>query len=325
MITAWLAIEVACAVVVGVALLRELPTALRPWAAAAYALFLPLVLELTLGNVDLISVGFALLAWHWRDRPLRAAIPLALAVGLKLLPAALLFFYLASGRWRVVVYAAAAGCHCVVKIAPGGKVETVLTAERPWSPTGVAVHAAGTYVTGFTNSSDFPIASPTQPAIGGVYDGFVARFVGADVDLDYSTWLGGSGIDSAFGIVVDAGGNAYVMGLTDSSDFPIINAFQTSYGGGTADLFVAKVKAGPTVSRAEIQGKNLLVFGNGFDAGARILLEGEPQKTRNDEVTPAGILLGKKVGKKIAQGTTVTVQVRNSDGTLSNQLRFTRP
>lgn len=114
----WLGLEITCAVAVGIALLRELPVQIRPWAAAAYVLFLPLVLELTLGNLDLISVAFALLAWHWRERPVRAAIPLALAVGLKLLPAALLFFYLASGRWRVVVYAAAAGLAALAVTAP---------------------------------------------------------------------------------------------------------------------------------------------------------------------------------------------------------------
>jgi len=54
------------------------------------------------------------------------------------------------------VYAAAAGCHCVVKIAPGGKVETVLTAERPWSPTGVAAYADALYVLEYANAHGPP-------------------------------------------------------------------------------------------------------------------------------------------------------------------------
>ena len=46
------------------------------------------------------------------------------------------------------VYAAATSCHRLLKIAPDGKVETVLKAERPWSPTGVAMHGEDVYVSG---------------------------------------------------------------------------------------------------------------------------------------------------------------------------------
>src|SRR5262249_15262165 len=53
---------------------------------------------------------------------------------------------------RGTVYAAANGCHCVVKITPDGKVATVLKAERPWSPTGVAVVGEDVYVLEYTNS-----------------------------------------------------------------------------------------------------------------------------------------------------------------------------
>jgi hypothetical protein len=53
---------------------------------------------------------------------------------------------------RGTVYAAANGCHCVVKITPDGKVATVLKAERPWSPTGVAVFGEDVYVLEYTNS-----------------------------------------------------------------------------------------------------------------------------------------------------------------------------
>ena len=114
----WLACEIAVAIAVGIALLRELPAAARPWAGAAYALFLPLVLEVTLGNLDLATVALMLLAWRLRDRPWVAAIPLAAGVGLKLLPAAMLLFYLAAGRWRTVAIAAFAGLVALVVTAP---------------------------------------------------------------------------------------------------------------------------------------------------------------------------------------------------------------
>jgi sugar lactone lactonase YvrE len=55
----------------------------------------------------------------------------------------------AEGR----VYAAATGCHRVVRIAQDGRVEVVLKAERPWSPTGVAVHGGNVYVLEYTHAN----------------------------------------------------------------------------------------------------------------------------------------------------------------------------
>jgi hypothetical protein len=102
---------------------------------------------------------------------------------------------------------------------------------------------------------------------------------------------------------------------------------QSAFGGGTADLFVAKIKStGPSIARAEIEGQHLLVFGSGFDNKAKILINGQVhKKTRNDVANPTGALIGKKAGKKIDKGQTVSLMVRNSDGTLSNELSFTRP
>jgi hypothetical protein len=53
-----------------------------------------------------------------------------------------------------VVYAAATGCHRVVKVTPDGRVSTVLKAERPWSPTGVAVRGDDVYVLEYPNSTE---------------------------------------------------------------------------------------------------------------------------------------------------------------------------
>jgi len=52
-----------------------------------------------------------------------------------------------------VVFAAAAGQRCVIKVTPDGKVETVLKSERPWTPTGVAVHDGSVYVLEYTNAN----------------------------------------------------------------------------------------------------------------------------------------------------------------------------
>ena len=82
----------------------------------------------------------------------------------------------------------------------------------------------------------------------------------------------------------------------------------------------------PIITGAEVSGKKLYVYGKNFDNGAELLMNGEKQKkTFNDEVTPATILVAKKSGRNIAPGETVTVQVRNGDGSMSNQFSFTRP
>jgi hypothetical protein len=104
-VNVFLALEIALAAVVGVALIRQLPNAARPWAAAAYAFFTPMILEVTLGNLDLASLALALLAWHWREHAGRGAVALGAAVGIKFMPAILLLFYLAAGRRAIVIRA----------------------------------------------------------------------------------------------------------------------------------------------------------------------------------------------------------------------------
>lgn len=91
-------------------LLRPIAPALRPWALAAYVLYLPLIAEITLGNLNnLVTLAVCLLAWHWRRRALLGGATLALAVGLKLLPIALPLFFLAAGSRRLALWAIAVG------------------------------------------------------------------------------------------------------------------------------------------------------------------------------------------------------------------------
>jgi hypothetical protein len=109
---------------------------------------------------------------------------------------------------------------------------------------GIAVDVAGlAYVTGFTRSTDFP----TTPGAfqgsfqGGLGDGFVTKVNLTGTGLLYSTYLGGSGDESGQGIAVDLGGQAYVTGVTSSTNFPTTpGSFQTSYH-GNGDAFVTKL------------------------------------------------------------------------------------
>ena len=79
------------------------------------------------------------------------------------------------------------------------------------------------------------------------------------------------------------------------------------------------------ITGASVTGKKLLVAGENFDSGAVIFLDEKKQKTANDEQNPSTILIGKKAGKKIAHGQTVTLQVKNRDGRVSELFSFVRP
>jgi glycosyl transferase family 87 len=122
----WTLLQVATAAAIGLTLIRPLPASWRPWAAAGYVFCLGLVLEVTLGNVNLISLALALVAWRFRDRAIPAGILLAAAVGLKFLPITLLLFYVASGRWRPVLAGALIG---TAGLAAGALLMTDRTAE----------------------------------------------------------------------------------------------------------------------------------------------------------------------------------------------------
>lgn len=107
----------------------------------------------------------------------------------------------------------------------------------------VATDASGNiYVTGVTNSANFPVKGAFQTTLAGSEDVFVTKLNAAGSDLVYSTFLGGSSNDRGQGIAVDASGNAIVAGWTSSTNFPRSNAFQNTYG-SNSDAFVAKLNA----------------------------------------------------------------------------------
>jgi hypothetical protein len=114
--------------------------------------------------------------------------------------------------------------------------------------TGIAVDTSGdAYVTGVTGSSDFPVTGgwPYTSYNGGDYDAFVTKVNVAGTELVYSGFLGGANSDWGRDIAVEASGNTYVTGRTDSSSgFPVAGAWPyATFNGGYSDAFVAKVVA----------------------------------------------------------------------------------
>ncbi len=113
---------------------------------------------------------------------------------------------------------------------------------------GIAVDSSGNaYVTGITYSSDFPTVNVLYPALWGSSDAFIFKLNASGTAAIYSTYLGGSGYEFGFGITVDSSGNAYVTGITSSSDFPTANALYPNLWGYT-DAFIFKLNASGTAA-----------------------------------------------------------------------------
>jgi len=133
----------------------------------------------------------------------------------------------------------------VVKLTPAGDALTYATylgGSGDENGASIAVDPAGSaYVTGVTDSPNFPTQSPLQ-ALRGPADAFIAKLAPAGDALLYSTLFGGNGGDGAYAIDVDGAGSAYVAGFTSSGDFPTRSPLRASLAGGPADAFVAKLE-----------------------------------------------------------------------------------
>jgi hypothetical protein len=139
----------------------------------------------------------------------------------------------------------------VMKLAPDGDTVwlQVIDGSSHDIPGGIAIDAAGdVYVVGTTGSDDFPLVNPLQDTMSSVqYEAFVLKLAGDDGTLLYSTYLGG--VRSEFGndIAVNDAGEMYIVGRTQSLDFPTVNPLQEELAGypyyGWDDAYVAKISA----------------------------------------------------------------------------------
>ena len=140
----------------------------------------------------------------------------------------------------------------------------------------IAVEGSGNaYVTGSTISDQttFPVSGgPGTTYHGnGQWDAFVAKVNASGTGLVYCGYIGGSGGDMGGGIAVDSSGNAYIAGSTESNQtsFPVNGGPDTTYNGGEADAFVAKVN---------VSGTGLVycgyIGGSGSDGSGSIAVDG---------------------------------------------------
>jgi hypothetical protein len=106
----------------------------------------------------------------------------------------------------------------------------------------IAADANGSaYITGTTNSTDFPTVGAMQTARSTAPDSFIVKVSPNGTALVYSTYLGGNSSDTARAIAVDSQGNAYVAGTTFSTNFPTTVGSLQSSKDSLGDGFVTKI------------------------------------------------------------------------------------
>jgi len=108
--------------------------------------------------------------------------------------------------------------------------------------TGMTVDGMGNiYVSGVTQSPDFPVFHSFAQVLMGSSDAFVIKLTPGADQFFYISLIGGSGDEAGVSVAADSVGSAYITGRTTSADYPVVSAIQSSYGGGSSDAFVSKL------------------------------------------------------------------------------------
>jgi len=175
------------------------------------------------------------------------------------------------------------------KVSPTGALvyATYLGGSGSERGTGIAVDVAGAaYVGGKTNSLNLPTtAGALQVVAGGFDDGFVLKLNPSGTALEYGTYLGGSQGDVVDGLAIDLAGSAYVIGSTNSADFPTQNALQPAINnsqGGYDDGFVLRLNpSGSALVFSTYFGGTLHDFGLGIavDRLGNVYVAGETESS----------------------------------------------
>ncbi len=161
--------------------------------------------------------------------------------------------------------------------------------------TTMAVDGAGAvYVAGTTLATDFPVTGGAGDGThNGGFDAFVAKLNPQGTALEYATYLGGSNFDQPDALRIDAAGNAYVAGNTNSTDFPVSGSAPQGTHGGNRDVFVAKLNPQGTalqystyIGGTNSEPTNGVVAGFAVDAAGNAYVYGTTDST--DLPTTAG-------------------------------------
>ena len=134
------------------------------------------------------------------------------------------------------------------------------------------------YVVGYTDSSDFPTLNALDSLFSGESEGFLLKLSPQGDSLLYSTYLGGSGDDEIQSLSLDQDNNVLLTGMTNSSDFPNMTIFDTTFNGGDFDCFASKVDTNKsTILFSTYVGGNATDIGNSilYDSDGELIFVGE--------------------------------------------------
>jgi len=171
----------------------------------------------------------------------------------------------------------------VAKFSPIGKLLwcTFYGGSSFETANAIGVDSAGNVIiAGTTSSTDLPVLNAASPSLDGGHlkyyrDAFVAKFSADGAHLLYATYLGGEGSDLGWAVAVDAAGNAYVTGSTESTMFPGPDGTVTPQG-TSAIVFVVKLSpAGQIVFTSFLD--RLAVLGIALDRDSNVYLTGSGQ------------------------------------------------
>ena len=136
----------------------------------------------------------------------------------------------------------------MTKLSPAGNTLVYSTylggTNDDWAYSIAIDNARNAYITGTTESFNFPVVNPYDGALNGGYDAFVTKLSPLGNTLVYSTYLGGNEDEEGRGITVDDAGNAYITGETASYNFPVVNPYDGTQNGPN-DAFVSKFDPSP--------------------------------------------------------------------------------
>jgi hypothetical protein len=169
----------------------------------------------------------------------------------------------------------------ITKIASGGAAinySTYLGGTLWDAGNAITTDASGNaYVTGFSNSVDFPVASAIQSSLAGNNDVILVKVDPTGAALVFSTYIGGTDWDSGSDIALAQTGEIYLTGVTWSPDYPVASAIQSTMGGVT-DAFVTEVDgAGAAIMMSTYLGGSDAENGNGLalDASGNVYVAGD--------------------------------------------------
>ncbi|MBK9706543.1 MAG: SBBP repeat-containing protein [Acidobacteria bacterium] len=166
------------------------------------------------------------------------------------------------------------------------------------------------YLTGKTDSRDFPTVLPLQSQLSGDQDAFVVKVDPAGSSLIFSTYLGSSYIglsgfeDRGLAISIDGNGKIYVTGQVLKNDFPLVFPAQGAFGGGLSDVFVSRISTPDINTIAPVSAASF--FGAALSSESIVAAFGTGLATgiqAGEEVPLPTVLLGTKVRVRDSVGT----------------------